>query len=107
MLKEILDRTELPPSGEIPGDEEVKDEGISEWTIPNTRIKISRVTEGDRAGQFLFSASSVELLDRFYELAKNAPYKSPGRSASRSSCWCSSCWDSYKALVECDPRQGD
>ncbi len=41
-LKEILDRLELPPDAEIPGAEEVA-EGVAEWTIPGTRIKIRRI----------------------------------------------------------------
>ena len=77
LLKEILDRIELPPWEEIPGDREVADQAITRWTIPNTRIAIARVESGRRAGEFLFSARSVERLDRNYRHVKDLPYK-PG-----------------------------
>lgn len=79
LLKEILDRVELPPYDEIPGDEEAadKEKALTHWTIPNTRITIARVGEGPRAGEFLFSAETVDHLQEFYDGAKDLPYK-PG-----------------------------
>ncbi|UCD36301.1 MAG: mechanosensitive ion channel [Nitrospiraceae bacterium] len=74
LLKEILDRIELPPYNEIPGDDEVA-RGVTEWTIPNTRITIAQVKHGPRAGEFLFSAGTVERLFRSYRLVKDLPYK--------------------------------
>jgi MscS family membrane protein len=79
-LKEILDRIELPPEEAIPGDAEVADGAISSWTIPNTEIKIWRIEEGERAGEFLFSAETVANLDRFYRRVRDLPYK-PGATA--------------------------
>jgi MscS family membrane protein len=78
-LKEILDRIELPPDNEIPGDEEVvnKEKALTRWTIPNTRITIAKIEEGPRAGEFLFTAETVHRLQEFYERAKDLPYK-PG-----------------------------
>lgn len=78
-LKEILDRIDLPPDSEIPGDEEVadKDKAITRWTIPNTSITIAKIEEGPRAGEFLFTADTVDRLQEFYERAKVLPYK-PG-----------------------------
>ncbi len=75
LLKEILDRIELPSFDEIPGDAEVADEDVTSWTIPETRITIARVEEGTRAGEFLFSADTVAQLDRFYNQARSLPYK--------------------------------
>lgn len=80
LLKELLDRFELPPVDRIPGEEAVVNEGITDWTIPNTNITIRRVEEGPRAGSFLFSANTVEQLDRLYRMAKHLPYK-PGATA--------------------------
>ena len=79
LLKEILDRIELPEDGEIPGDEVLTEgeEVVTRWTIPNTRIAIARVEEGPRAGVFLFTAETVDRLEEFYEDAKHLPYK-PG-----------------------------
>ncbi len=76
LLKELLDRIELPPAGRIPGEAEVAKLGITKWTIPNTRITISQIKDGLRAGEFVFSAATVEVLDAFYRLAKDLPYKS-------------------------------
>ena len=61
LLKEILDRIELPPDNEIPGDEEVAvaETPLTRWTIPNTKITIAKIEEGPRAGEFLFTAGTV------------------------------------------------
>lgn len=77
LLKEILDRIELPPDEEIPGDEELAEDekALTHWSIPNTRITIARVEEGPRAGAFLFTAETVDRLEEFYEDAKHLPYK--------------------------------
>ena len=79
LLREILDRIALPSDDEIPGDEEVADgeKALTHWTIPNTRITIAKDEEGPRAGEFLFTAETVDHLKQFYERAKILPYK-PG-----------------------------
>jgi MscS family membrane protein len=79
LLKEILDRVEVPPYDEIPGDEETADGAVTRWTIPNTRITIARMEYGPQEGEFLFSAATVERLYRSYMLVKDLPYK-PGAS---------------------------
>ena len=78
-LKEILDRIDLPPEEQIPGEAEVADEkkALTEWTIPNTKITIEKIKEGSQAGEFLFSAETVDNLETFYNRAKQLPYK-PG-----------------------------
>ncbi len=75
LLQELLARIELPPANKIPGDREVADGTIAHWTIPNTGITITRITQGPRAGQFLFSADTVQALDRLYRQAKHLPYR--------------------------------
>lgn len=74
-LKEILDRIEPPAYEEIPGDGEVTDGGINRWTIPDTRITLARIEEGERAGDFVFSAYSVARLHSFYRRSSHLPYK--------------------------------
>ena len=56
MLREILDRVDIPPIDQIPGDDEVAE--LSKWTLPNTSLTIERVEEGPREGEFLFSSHS-------------------------------------------------
>ena len=78
MLKEILDRIEVPPYEEIPGVEAIaSDKELSRWTIPNTEITIVKVEEGSRAGEFLFSPETVARTEEFYNKIQNLPYK-PG-----------------------------
>lgn len=73
VLKEILDRLPLPAPGEIPGDEEVAKQGIANWRIPGTEIRIAKVASGSRAGEFLFTTETVRRLDDFYELIRSQP----------------------------------
>ena len=47
------------------------------WRIPGTEIEIARVTEGRRAGEYLFSPRTVARAREFYELAGNLAYQ-PG-----------------------------
>lgn len=82
-LKEILDRIDLPPEQEIPGDQEVgdKDHPLASWRIPYTEISIARVDKGPRAGEYLFTRESVDRLEEFYDRAEQLPYK-PGAFAN-------------------------
>jgi MscS family membrane protein len=76
LLKEILDRIELPDFEEIPGQEQVAaDDGLDSWAIPHTELTIARIEEGPLAGEFLVSASTVDQLERFYALSEHLPYK--------------------------------
>jgi MscS family membrane protein len=75
LLREILDRVELPPYSEIPGDEDVKADAITRWVIPNTTIEIVKIGDGPKAGQFLFSKQTVAGLEASYRQAENLPYK--------------------------------
>ena len=82
-LKEILDRVELPPFPEVPGNNDLeivkKDSTVSKllyWRIPHTDIVLERVEEGPRKNEFLFSEETVRRLDDFYYKIKDLPYKS-------------------------------
>lgn len=92
-LKAILDRIELPPEGEIPGKNEVAAGAVTQWTIPDTRIRIELIEEGPRAGEFLFSSDSVQQLDRFYRVLKNSPYKAGAA-------------DAYDAIIQLESKFG-
>ena len=81
MLKEILDRIEIPPIDEIPGsivgeNEGKEDSEVSRWRIPNTGIIIERVKDGPREGEYLFAPETISRLESFYKRAKYIPYKS-------------------------------
>ena len=75
MLQEILARIELPPDGEIPGDDDLAQSTLNQWTIPGSRITIQRIEKGPRAGEFLFSAWTVQRFHRYYRQIKHLPYK--------------------------------
>ncbi len=78
LLKEVLDRIEVPPYSEIPDAEAVAaDSELSRWRLPDTEIDIVKVESGPRAGEFLFSPETVARLEEFYQRVKNLPYK-PG-----------------------------
>jgi MscS family membrane protein len=74
-LKEILDRLPPPQWDAIPGPAEVESQNIEHWTIPDTNISIVRITEGDRQGDYLFSASSVARLHQDYQRIEHIPYR--------------------------------
>ncbi len=80
MLSEVLGRVAIPPDEQIPGTAEVAEGAVTQWTLPDTRITIARVEEGVRAGEFLFSANTVERVARLYRNARHLPLK-PGAPA--------------------------
>ena len=46
LLQEVLARIELPPLDDVPGDDDVTDGRLADWTIPGTRLRIARLTTG-------------------------------------------------------------
>jgi MscS family membrane protein len=81
-LKEILDRTELPPFDQIPDVQAIEEDQETRkvprfvrWRVPNTLIEIARVEEGPREGEYLFSTQTVSRLTEAYERVKHLPYK--------------------------------
>ncbi len=78
VLKEVLDRIELPPQGDIPDAAEVATLGLKRWTIPHTEITLFQKNDGDWAGEWLFSRETVARTNEFYEKVRSLPYR-PGR----------------------------
>ena len=64
LLKEVLDRLELPPVDAVPDRGTVAVALVRDasyrWSIPGTRIAIEHIQEGERAGEFLFDAATVD-----------------------------------------------
>ncbi len=79
-LKEILDRIAIPPFASIPDAQAMATAEFKRWTIPGTDIRIVRIEQGPRAGEYLFSMETVAHIPDFYEKIKGLPYK-PGASA--------------------------
>ena len=72
LLKEVLDRLELPHESEWPDLD--SDPELTKWRIPHTNITIVKIQDGPRKGEFLFSAHTVERVPEFYERVKNRSY---------------------------------
>ena len=75
MLKEVLDRIDLPSPEDIPGDE--THPLPDKWVVPGTEITIARVTSGPHAGEYLFTPETVARAPEFYKRVKDLPYQ-PG-----------------------------
>lgn len=78
LLKEVLDRISLPSAETIPDAQDVAATGITSWRIPRTSIDIAQVSEGPRAGEFLFSAETVRQAGDFYRRIQDLPYLTTG-----------------------------
>ncbi|HXV79695.1 MAG TPA: mechanosensitive ion channel family protein [Candidatus Binatia bacterium] len=79
-LYETLSKIELPEFNDIPGADQLKLLAATDpprWVIPNTEITLVRVKHGPRAGEFLFSASTVAKSDEFYQRLRGLPYTRP------------------------------
>ena len=70
----ILDRLQLPLPEDIPDTRMLERQVFKRWTIPDTSITIQLVTEGPRAGEFMFTADTVERLPEFYEKMEETPH---------------------------------
>jgi len=79
MLKDVLDRLELPPQKDIPDARQVVELDLTRWTIPHTEITLVRVAKGEREGEWLFSARTVARTQEFYDKVRSLPYR-PGKT---------------------------
>lgn len=66
-LLEILGRIALPPMEAVPDDTDFDDDLPARWRIPGTPIRITRVDDGPREGEFLFSGRTVGVAPWFYQ----------------------------------------
>jgi MscS family membrane protein len=79
-LKEVLDRIELPRIADIPDAAAAKADGLKRWRLPGTEIMLTRISDGPREGDFVFSAETVTQAERFYDLIRLLPYRSDAGS---------------------------
>ncbi len=78
VLKEVLDRVELPPLEQVSGALEAPDR----WQIPHTRIVIARIDRGPRKGAYLFSVESIRDSAGTYILGRDLSYREGGLPTS-------------------------
>lgn len=78
LLQEVLSRIELPPMEAIPDAAayaDLDEKKSARWTIPHTEITIARVVEGPRAGEFLFTPSTVARTQEFFDRTRELPIR--------------------------------
>lgn len=76
MLREVLDRIDLPTAADIPDGAAMARSGAKKWRVPDTEIDLAQIEEGPRAGQWLVSAETVARLPEFYARVKDLPDRS-------------------------------
>jgi MscS family membrane protein len=82
-LVDVIRRLDVPPLETIPDAKAFPDANQpASWAIPDTEISITRMMEGTRKGEFLFSADTVSRAGEFHALVKNLPLKRPDRVES-------------------------
>lgn len=76
-IKEILDRVDLPNYDEIPDADEIseREDGLDRWQVPGTRLTITRVDEGPRKHEYLFSTGTDERAIEYFEDVEPLPYR--------------------------------
>lgn len=74
LLKEVLDRVIVLDYGKIPGESDEFISSNSRWRLKGTEIIISRIAEGERKDEWLFSSQTVPRVRDFYEKVKHLPY---------------------------------
>ena len=73
-LLDILGRQDLPSLATVPDAEAFDEDGApAQWRIPGTPIRIARVDDGPREGEFLFSARTVEVAPQFLQRIRHLP----------------------------------
>jgi MscS family membrane protein len=90
-IKEILDRVKFPPWEEIPDSEAIAARGglekMTDYRIPGTRITISRVEQGPRRHEYLFSPGTVERAPMYFKRIESSPYRTKGPQVSEGFYW--------------------
>jgi MscS family membrane protein len=79
-LKEVLDRIDLPPGGEIPDAQAVEEEKLVRWRLPHTEIVLICLPDGPRAGEWVFSGDTVERAEEFFRRIEDRPYRADAGS---------------------------
>jgi MscS family membrane protein len=76
LLREVLDRIDLPDAAQIPDAAEMARLGEKKWRIPDTEIDFVLIEKGPRAGQYLVAPETVARLREFYAEVRKLPDRS-------------------------------
>jgi MscS family membrane protein len=82
LLWDVIARVPLPELDQIPGQPsdaaaDEQDKLPARWSIPGTDITIGRINEGPQAGEYLFTADTVQRARSFYAASRGLPYQRP------------------------------
>lgn len=87
-LKEVIDRISVIDYDRIPDQITTPNGPLLRWRLQDTEITISRVEQGERSGDYLFSKDTVFRAGEFYEKVKQLPYLAKaGRGAGYEAPW--------------------
>ena len=75
-LLDIFGRVVMPQLDDVPKAGAFADEGLAQYRIPRTPIRITRIDGGLREGEFLFNARSVVVAPRFFRAIEDLPLNS-------------------------------
>ncbi len=75
-LLDIFGRVDVPNLDNVPDADAFEDDGLAQYRIPKTPIRITRIEEGPREGEFLFNARTVHAALRFYRAVEGLPLRS-------------------------------
>ena len=81
VLKEVLDRIDLPPMDEVPDEAAAEQLALTRWTVPHTEIQLVLMADGDRQGLWVFSKQTVQRAEEFFNRVRHLPYR-PGRTGA-------------------------
>ena len=75
-LLDILGRVKAIDAAALPGPDEIDDQAGNGFRLPGTPLRIVEIVEGDRAGEYLFSADTVHSAPRFFAGLKTLTLRS-------------------------------
>ena len=81
VLKEVLDRIELPPMEAVPDEAAAEQLALTRWTLPHTEIQLVLMDDGDKQGLWVFSKETVRRGEEFYNRVRHLPYRPGGTGA--------------------------
>jgi len=75
-LLDILKRIKAIDAAALPGPDDLDDQPTIGFRLPGTPLRIVEITEGNRAGEYLFSADTVHSAPRFFAGVRSLPLRS-------------------------------
>jgi len=75
-LLDILGRVTAIDAAALPGPDDLDDQSTIGFRLPGTPLRIVEITEGDRAGEYLFSADTIRSAPRFFAGLRSLPLRS-------------------------------